>query len=303
MTRTRTFSEISTASTEVLGSTGSERVGNTKRPSPSKHYCFTLNNYKESDIKNIIGSIGSDGSRFGTEPKYIFQEETGEDGTPHLQGYVNFDRKVRPIGLFNWEGSERIHWEKCRSPKHAINYCKKEETRTGNVYTNIEFPEEVVVIDEQNLKTWQRNVINIVEGDRDPRKIHWYYDYEGNTGKTQLSKYLVVKHKALILSGKSSDMKYGVISYMQKHNGIAPKIIIFDIPRCSKEFISYQGIEEVKNGLFFSGKYESDMCVYNPPHVVCFANDVPDFTKLSRDRWEVTQIVNLLRPPQGGLPP
>lgn len=295
MSNKRTFSESSLTDTEILsdGSMGSTRVGNTKRPSPSKHYCFTLNNYKESDINDIIGSICSDGTAYGTNPKYIFQEETGEDGTPHLQGYINFDRKVRPIGLFKWENAKRIHWEKCRSPKHAINYCRKKESRTGNVYTNIEFPEEVVVIDKETLRTWQKEVLDIIHGERDPRKIYWYYDYKGNTGKTQLSKYLVVKEKALVLSGKAADMKYGVISYMAKNNGIAPKIIIFDIPRCSHDFISYQGIEEVKNGLFFSGKYESDMCVYNPPHVICFANNIPDYDKLSKDRWEVTQIVNL----------
>ena len=272
------------------GSSCSKRVGNTKRPSPCKHYCFTLNNYTVSDIKNILDSIGSDGTIYRTNPKYIFQEEEGDSGTPHLQGYINFDRKVRATSVFKWEGSERIHWEICRSPKHAINYCRKPEGRIGDVYTNIEFPEEIRVVSDKSLRPWQNSVIDLVEGDRDPRKIYWYYDYAGNTGKTQLAKYLVVKKQALVLSGKAVDMKYGVIKYIEKHNGVAPKIIIFDIPRCCKDFISYQGIEEVKNGLFFSSKYESDMCVYNPPHVICFANDMPAVDRLSTDRWEIIEI-------------
>lgn len=290
----------SASSTEVLidsGSIVSTEVGNTKRPPPSLHWCFTLNNYKEEDINYLLCSFGSDGSvllpsvlKKDITCSYIFQEEVGEEGTPHLQGYVKFHRKVRPLSAVSFPGSERIHWEKCRSPKHAIEYCRKQESRVGKTYTNIEFPEKIVLIESKEMKPWQHSILTILEGPRDPRSIYWYYDYVGNTGKSRLAKYLVVKMKALVLGGKSSDMKYGVIKYMEKNNGIAPKIIIFDIPRCSHDYVSYQGIEEVKNGLFFSPKYESDMCVFNPPHVICFANDLPDTSKLSKDRWVISEI-------------
>ncbi len=288
--RRKTNSTVILSQESNDGSVGSERVGNTRRPSPSKHWCFTVNNYNSEDIIKIIGSIGSSGLDYGCSPKYIFQEETGENGTPHLQGYVNFDRKVRANCVFKWPRAKRIHWEKCRSPKHAINYCRKEQSRTGDVYSNIAFPETLCIIDRDSLRTWQKRVVAIVEGPRDPRKIYWFYDYIGNSGKTQLTKFLCSTSDALVLSGKSADMKYGVISYIGKHNGCAPKIIIFDIPRSSKDFISYQGIEEVKNGIFFSGKYESDMCLYNPPHVICFANDLPCLEKLSMDRWAIKEI-------------
>ncbi len=288
--RRRTDSTIMLSQESNDGSTGSERVGNTRRPSPSKHWCFTLNNYSISDINSIISSIGSNGEEYGCKPKYIFQEETGENGIPHLQGYINFDRKVRAICVFKFQGSRRIHWEKCRSPRHAIAYCRKKESRTGSVYSNIAFPEKLCIISVERLRAWQKQVVDIIAGPRSPRRIYWFYDYKGNSGKTQLTKYLCAVNDALVLSGKSADMKYGVISYMAKHNGCAPKIIIFDIPRCAQGFISYQGIEEVKNGVFFSGKYESDMVLYNPPHVICFANDLPLLEKLSMDRWSIKEI-------------
>jgi hypothetical protein len=172
-----------------------------------------------------------------------------------------------------------------------MEYCRKNDSRVGDVYTNIEFAEEVEVVDEEEMHPWQKGVLNILDQPRDPRKVYWIFDYEGNSGKTQLSKYLVVKRRALVLGGKANDLKYGVLKYMEKH-GVAPKIIIFDVPRCSQDFISYQGIEEVKNGLFFSGKYESDMVVYNPPHVICFANNGPIRDKLSKDRWCIKEIRN-----------
>ena len=44
-------------------------------------------------------------------------------------------------------------------------------------------------------------------------------------------------------------------------------------------------IEDLKNGRYFSTKYVSEMRIYKPPHVVCFANSEPNFAALSADRW------------------
>lgn len=44
------------------------------------------------------------------------------------------------------------------------------------------------------------------------------------------------------------------------------EIVVMDIPK-QVEHISYTGIEEVKDGAFFSGKYESGMIVMNYPHI------------------------------------
>ena len=51
--------------------------------------------------------------------------------------------------------------------------------------------------------------------------------------------------------------------------------------------MSYIAIEGIKDGCFFSAKYEAGMCVYNPPHVMVFANKAPELTMLSSDRWVV----------------
>jgi hypothetical protein len=47
-------------------------------------------------------------------------------------------------------------------------------------------------------------------------------------------------------------------------------------------------LEPVKNGLFFSSKYGSEMAVFNPPHVICFANFKPKEVAMSADRWKVS---------------
>jgi len=49
-------------------------------------------------------------------------------------------------------------------------------------------------------------------------------------------------------------------------------------------------LESIKNGLFFSGKYESTQVVMNSPHLIIFANEPPDKSKMSADRWHIVRI-------------
>ena len=60
---------------------------------------------------------------------------------------------------------------------------------------------------------------------------------------------------------------------------------MLDFSRTQVDKINYQVIEDLKNGRYFSTKYVSEMRVYKPPHVVCFANSEPNFVALSTDRW------------------
>lgn len=90
-----------------------------------RNWAFTLNNYKEVDINRLTS--------FGGE--YVFQEETGENGTPHLQGLLIYKNAVS----FNSVKKliPRAHIEKCKNKNASIRYCSKEDTRTGNIYENL----------------------------------------------------------------------------------------------------------------------------------------------------------------------
>ena len=67
-------------------------------------------------------------------------------------------------------------------------------------------------------------------------------------------------------------------------------MIIIDIPRSKSEFVSYSGIEEIKDMFFFCGKYESSMVCGENPHVIVFSNTEPDYDKLSSDRWSIVNV-------------
>jgi len=67
---------------------------------------------------------------------YVFQEETGEKGTKHLQGIFMFKNAVSFKKLKS--NIPTAHIEVCRNQKASIRYCSKKETRTGEIYTNID---------------------------------------------------------------------------------------------------------------------------------------------------------------------
>lgn len=265
--------------TEQNANKPGEGLGKSGRPviHPSVHWMFTYNNPPEDFVQLL--SLLPDVKRF------VVQKEKGElRGTEHLQGYVEFVERTRPKTVVNW--TSKIHWTKAKCVPEAIAYCQKKETRiAGPWYKGIIPNRPLCSLTESMLFPWQKQVIDIISKEPDDRKIFWFWEPEGNSGKTTFCKYLAIHYGACILGGKSADMK-NAIATMAKY----PQIIVIDVPRSSFDYISYQGIEEIKNGMFFSGKYESKMVIGPVPHLIVFANETPDTAKLSADRWQVYRI-------------
>ena len=53
---------------------------------------------------------------------------------------------------------------------------------------------------------------------------------------------------------------------------------------------SFAGLEAVKNGVFSSTKYESQMVIMPKPHVFIFSNQAPNYSLFTKDRWRVEKI-------------
>lgn len=260
----------------------------TKQISPSKRWIFVWNNYSApADIQVLLNCFQQKGSQ------WAFQQETGANGTPHLQGAVIFHSKCRPLSLCL---PPQIHWEKMKAkdPMEAFRYSSKEDTRTGSVWTHgIRLPKKISSISLDQLRPWQIEIYNKIKEEPDSRTIHWYWEPAGNVGKTAFTKFLCVNHpeEALVVSGKSTDVFYGIVKFREVH-GDYPRIIVYDIPRSvDQQYVCFQALEKVKDGIFFSGKYEGCMVVMNCPHLVVFSNESPDYAKLSQDRWNV-QLIN-----------
>lgn len=240
--------------------------------SPAIRWCFTLNNWTKEEFSSIVQTFESK-SKF-----WIIGDETGENNTPHLQGYVEFKSKCRPLGLFQFK---RIHWEKSKGNRDDnVTYCSKQK-----ILSSFGLPKPIKII--ENLYDWQKEIEDLILTEPDDRKVYWFWDKNGNIGKSTFIKYCCVKYKiTFCCGGKYSDIMNLIFNTdMDKCN-----CIMFDVPRCNLGNISYSSIESIKNGLVCNTKYETGYKVFNSPHVIVFANSEPDLNMLSNDRWVITEL-------------
>lgn len=265
-------------------------LGNTK-PSPirirNRKWCITLNNYTSEEYDAMTQYFSS------KKYKYIIGKEMGENKTPHLQIYVEhtsdiyFDtiKKLFP----------RVHMEKARGNRDQnVDYCSKE----GNFVCNglekkmsmKEKAKLLVLKRYENIvwKDWQQNLIDLINKEPDDRTINWIHEEKGNIGKSFLCKYIVCKYDAIIADGKKDNIFNQVNIHMD--NDKLPTIIILDIPRHNVEYINYGVLEQLKNGMIYSGKYEGGVCIFPPPHVLVFCNVAPDTSHMSEDRWNIIYL-------------
>lgn len=219
---------------------------------------------------------------------YVFQLERGSDGDNlHYQGAVQFKNQVSFSTLKQHHGS--IHWERCANYDKAKRYCTKEETRVSGPWSKgLNLPKPISLIPIDSYNAFQTHVIGLAGECVNDRTIYWFWERSGGVGKTALSKILAIRYGALVVSGKASDIKYAVSKYID--SGKELKVVVFHFVRSVENFVSYDAIESIKDGLFFNSKYECNMYVFNSPHIFCFANFEPDYDKLSEDRWVVKNI-------------
>lgn len=83
----------------------------------ARRWCFTLNNYTESELDNISA----------IECKYLlYGHEKGENGTPHLQGYIVFQNPKSFSRMKKW--IPRAHFEVAYGTnRENYTYCTKQD--------------------------------------------------------------------------------------------------------------------------------------------------------------------------------
>lgn len=278
-------------SVDPEGGIDGQRGGNTMDPPSARkkmahsgpqrlvRWCFTLKHSDERKAAEMAEMLG------GFAKEFYFQLEEGSGGTnyKHWQGCMAMKipstfNQVKNL-LFN-----DVHLEQCRDWFASKQYCKKEESRIEGPYDhNTSFLDPAYQLARADFYEWQETVVNWIAAKPDDRHITWIYDECGGNGKTKFVLYCVDNLKAVRFnSGKESDIAY---SYNNE------KVVLFDFQR-SKPFINYSTMEDLKNGHLFSAKYESCAKRFNPPHVIVFANTLPEFSKMSLDRWVVYTLNN-----------
>jgi len=289
----------------------------------SRNWSFTLNNYTDDELTHLRLILSSK-----EKVRYaVFGFEVGSEGTPHLQGFVSTKSVHRLTGIKNLISS-RAHFESSKgSPEQNFDYCSKDgkfeefgircstgkrsdiEAFKSSVKDGIldikllrESHSEVVakyprfcndyirdslplpVVPSYPLRSWQQDLNNSLHLPPDDRTIMFIVDSEGNKGKSWFSKYYCSLHSdAVILRPtKHSDMAYALPNIL--------RVLFLDCTRQQVEHLPYTFLEQLKDGLVFSNKYESVVKRYSDIHVVVLMNMLPDMTLLSADRYVIIEI-------------
>lgn len=298
----------------------------------SSRWVFTLNN-PTTDDKDNVASLGSDLSRI----KYlVVGREVGDNGTPHLQGFVVFSgvhSRARVSGFL-----PRAHLETARgTSKQASDYCKKDNDfdeygtcplnkgangvlealyewsdefvaangrapsspeiarahptayiRYPRVARCLEFRAPAPVIRQGEPRHgWQSELAEQLEEPCDDRRsILFYVDPEGANGKTWFQQWFISKfpEKAQVLAvGKRDDLAHYIDA--------TKSYFFFNIPRGGMEYLSYQILENLKDQMVFSPKYNSKTkTLRKTPWVIVFSNEAPDYSKMTDDRYKVINL-------------
>jgi len=256
-----------------------KEIVKSKRNVQRKYWAFTLFYKDYCEVERVETIL------YGLCDKYIIGKETCPNtGRLHLQGFVGFKGKGKRFNeiesLFKW------HIEPCKgSEEQNVKYCSKDKN-----YIKHGFPLDVTVI--ENLRPYQSEIVNIVKGKPNDRLVYWYYDSKGNIGKSAMCKYLIKTFNSLLITGgKKSDIINVVYNAKDEISYGRCNSVVIDIPRTEHNACSYQAIEEIKNGMICNTKYETGSFIFNAMHVIVFSNFMPDITKLSMDRWKISEIL------------
>lgn len=216
--------------------------------------------------------------------RYVFGHEVGEGGYRHIQGRVVFKvgKELATIKKQTCDWLPTAHWDKTHV--RNFDYCEKE----GNFVRSWEGALRKYAL--LTLRPWQEQVVDLFERQSE-RGILVVVDYEGNKGKSYLSKYMEASHMAdvcPVTDGEASNY----IEYCMNHPS---KGYIFDVPKCdtikSKKNM-WKAIEQIKNGLLYDRRYTSRKMWIDPPKILMFTNELPDRENLSADRWNICGLTD-----------
>lgn len=283
---------------KIVGTVGLE-LGNTdnqlkKQGSASKKYCFTHNFEiieNEKVEMELINKLVVDFKKISSF--YIFSLEIGtENKRRHLQGYIEFNEPVRITGIKNIVHNT-TNWRKAKGSRDDnIRYISKDPIKGPYEWNRKDAPkytpEQLRIIPENKLYKWQSKGLKLARGEIDDRAILWFW---GRTkiGKTQVLKHLMYYDKFDFVDGDKANIMCAIVG----DDGLKEikKGYVFNFSN-DKDLskVSYTSMENMKDGLIFSGKYKSGGMLIPPLQVIVMANGPPQCK--NSDRWKVFEIID-----------
>ena len=136
-----------------------------------------------------------------------------------------------------------------------------------------------------DFNAWQQELQALLVLDPCDRKVIFVVDRKGNSGKTWFAKYYLQLNPTdtqVLKFAKHADMAYALETHI--------RVLFLNCSRQQVEYMNFDFLESVKDGMVFSTKYESVVKTLDKVHVVVLMNEMPDMSKLSDDRYHIIKI-------------
>lgn len=263
----------------------------------AKNWVFTLNNptaEEQIDLAVHGEDIGNEDCEFSY---LVYGRETGANGTPHLQGYLCLERKLRLHNVRSIRGFERAHLEVARgTAKQASDYCKKDGDfdEFGTIPTRgsgTQFEELRAWIAAQETAPTYRDVWEefptlaaryksavldcIALFGKRPQLVDgplrdWQVEVNDIVDETPDDRKILFVVDPAGNSGKSYLTRYWItkmdsvqVLSVGKRDDLCfsidteANLFVFDIPRGQLEYLQYSVLEKLKDRVVYSPKYAS----------------------------------------------
>lgn len=295
--------------------------------SQSRFWCFTLNNYDDDDIARLeqagdsvsylcFGKEVGDSGTPHLQGTVVFKKKVRFSGVKSVVGdraHVEVCRRLsesidycKKDGDFTEIGTVPVRKAGHSTPFEAFKGAVASGEVTSLVDAREKYPGVYAryprwcieylgdaagsnhKVEVFPLRVWQASVNEELKLEACPRRIKFVVDPVGNSGKTWFARYYqeYVSDQNLcqiMEPGRRADMAHALKETI--------RVLFMDAPRSKQgEYIQYDFLEAVKNGLVFSGKYESRVKRLGPVHVVVFMNEDPCPKALSEDRYDILRI-------------
>lgn len=260
--------------------------------------------------------------------EYSMVHETGDTGHLHSHILVKFERAIQSKNsrIFDFKGihpnikkvTTGTHWartvkyhEKDGTPKtllretnpiravwehdtvsDALVHMCRTTREVGGIIAAFNYkPIDYGKPPDMKWRPWQEELIAELDKAPDDRTINWIWDPHGCSGKTILAKHMGMYKGAFVSTTANI---YHVATQLQEALKVRHSFltVIFNFTRQVEEHKVYQALESLKDGLVTSQKYKGSTMYFPSPHVVVFANYIPDIREATIDRWFIRTISN-----------
>lgn len=231
---------------------------------------------------------------------YIFQLEVTEVDekddyhfNPHFQGYFKTKIRTRVLQLARtlhaWFSGIHLSEASTNGIQALKDYSMKEETRFMGPWSKNPVYMGQDLWAHDLWPEWMKKLHAKLEAPTEDRKIIWVYDSVGGHGKSKMVKYYEWKQLGIGLEYESTaNLRYQVCTLGPQ------RVYMLDMTKAKPKDIGegdlYSALESIKNGRVRTGKYTGGHLLMDPPHVVVFANQMPEEKFLTQGRLELWDI-------------